>query len=197
MEETYLTKALVLKREAYREFDGRVLVYSQDRGKLDLVARGMLRPGSKLAAHLEPITLINLMVIKGKNRDYVGSAIGLDSYARIKADVNRIYYVGLAWNLFNRLVHWEHEDQVLFALLVDFLDAISESVEPAGLYQIFSLRLIAILGYSPDLDQVSLSTSSVAVLRRILSSDSPFLEKIESEEELIEIIPKIVEYSVF
>ncbi|HNX10877.1 MAG TPA: DNA repair protein RecO [bacterium] len=237
MEETYSTPAIVLKREAHREFDGRVLVYSPQKGKLDLVARGMLRPSSKLAAHLEPITLINLMVIRGKNRHYVGSAINVDAYSGIKSDLNKVYYSGLGFNLFNRLVHLEHADGELFTLLISFLQAMEKTADPEWLLQAFSLKLIALLGYQPDLYHcahcqqelvaganhfkseggeivcvhcrpereagivVALSDGAIKVMRLILSEDSPFLEKFQLPEEIrleiIGIIPKIVEYSVF
>ncbi|MFH1822239.1 MAG: recombination protein O N-terminal domain-containing protein [Patescibacteria group bacterium] len=40
MEETYTTKAIVLNRQPFRENDSRVVVYSFEQGKMELVARG-------------------------------------------------------------------------------------------------------------------------------------------------------------
>ena len=40
MEETFYTRAIILKRSPWRENDSKVTVYSLERGRLELVARG-------------------------------------------------------------------------------------------------------------------------------------------------------------
>lgn len=43
MEETFYTGAIILKRSPWRENDSKVIVYSLEKGKLELVARGTKR----------------------------------------------------------------------------------------------------------------------------------------------------------
>ena len=87
MEETYATKAIVLNRVPFRENDIRVSLYSSDQGRLDLIARGARKTKSKIAGHIEPISLARIMVIRGKRLDYLGSAINEASYFNIKNDL--------------------------------------------------------------------------------------------------------------
>ena len=47
MEETYNTKAIILNRQPFRERDSRVTIFSLERGKLILVARGTKKITSK------------------------------------------------------------------------------------------------------------------------------------------------------
>ncbi len=152
MAETFNTKALVLNRYIYREYDSRVTVYSPLLGKIDLLARGVQRPGSKLAAHVEPLSLVDLMIVKGKNTDYIGSSIVSDAYASIKGDLAKLPFAGSALFAFNRLIKPEEKDAVLFDLLLDFLNILDQKPERADwLLASWSLKFLAALGYQPEL----------------------------------------------
>lgn len=160
MEETRHTLALVLKRQDYRESDSLVTVITRDFGKLSLVARGTKKLHSKLAGHLEPANLIDLLIIKGKNFDYIGSAVNVDAYLGIKDNLNKIYYVGQALSWFNRLVRSGEPDKRLFFLLGRWLEILN--VYPASdlnkergelLWIFLALKLMIELGYQPEMYQ--------------------------------------------
>ncbi len=158
MEETRNTTAIVLGRQAYRESDSLVTIYTRDFGKLTLVARGAKKPASKLAGHLEPISLIDLMVIRGKGFDYVGSAIGRRAFLNLKDDLNKLYYAGRAAALFNRLVKENQADPGLFFLFLKWLETVDAypvqdfNREIGELfYLLWAWKLLAELGYQPEL----------------------------------------------
>lgn len=156
MDETKNTPALILNRQDYKENDSLVTVYTPYFGKLTLVARGTKKAGSKLAGHIEPLTLADFMIISGKGFDYVGSAITRESYLGIREDLNKLYYAGRALNLFSRLVKENQSDERLFfllerwlALLQDFPDFKRESGELTLAF--FTIKLLAELGYKPEM----------------------------------------------
>ncbi|MFA4942895.1 MAG: DNA repair protein RecO [Patescibacteria group bacterium] len=152
MAETFNTRALILNRFVYREYDSRVTVYTFDFGKIDLLARGAQRLGSKLAAHIEPLSLVDLMIIKGKRTDYIGSSIVSDAYSGIKGDLARLPSAGSALFAFNRLVKPGERDEELFNLLLEFLKILDERPDRADwLLSAWSLKFLATLGYQPEL----------------------------------------------
>lgn len=152
MAETFNTKALVLNRFAYREYDSRVTFYTALFGKIDLLARGTQRPGSKLAAHIEPLSLVDLMIVKGKKTDYIGSSIISDAYCGIKNDLNKLPAAGSALFAFNRLVKHEEKDEELLELLLEFLHILDQRPEQADwLLASWSLKFLSVLGYQPEL----------------------------------------------
>ena len=51
---TYKTEGIVLKQMPLGEADRILTLYTTDQGKLRAVARGVRRPKSRLAGHLEP-----------------------------------------------------------------------------------------------------------------------------------------------
>ena len=171
MEESRNSAAIILNRQNYKENDTLVTVYTKNFGKLNLVARGTKKTKSKLAAHLEPLVLSDLMIIKGRGRDYIGAALVRNAYSGIRNDLNKIYYAGKALNLFNRLIKEGHPDERLFFLLTRWLEVVdgfenqSNKKESKNknhdqglskengelLFAFFAFKLLAELGYQPEL----------------------------------------------
>lgn len=165
MEETKNTSAVILDRRPYRESDTLVTVYTKEFGKQVLIARGTKKLQSKLAGHLEPISRADIMIVRGKNFDYIGAALGRDAYPDLKADLNKLYFAGRAIACFNRLVKENQADERLFFLLVEWLERLDNPVGGAPreekdkfdkadgerLLSFFTLKLLTELGYQPAL----------------------------------------------
>jgi DNA repair protein RecO (recombination protein O) len=166
MEATYITRGIIIKREPRGEDGARVIVYTADQGKLDLVARGTAKIKSKLAGHLEPLTLASLMVVKGKRFDYIGSARSENCHRGIKGDYGKITAAGEAARLFNGLIKTGAKDAKIFELLASFLAALdswSGRTARLGLLgAFFFLKLLAMLGYRPELGQCAVCRPGAA-----------------------------------
>ncbi|PKM91278.1 DNA repair protein RecO [Candidatus Falkowbacteria bacterium HGW-Falkowbacteria-1] len=151
------TRAIVLNRVDFRESDSLVSFYTLDFGKITLVARGTKKQASKLVAHLEPFNFVDLMMIKNKNGNSVGSVISKNSFLNIKSDLNSIYISGKLFHFFNNLSREGQQDFDLFFFLNDFLKSINgngHKIEKFGgdhldfLVDVFKFKLLSILGYS-------------------------------------------------
>jgi DNA repair protein RecO (recombination protein O) len=126
MEDSKKTLAIVLNRQDYREYDSLVSFYTLEFGKLTLMARGTKRLKSKLAGHLEPISVVDLMIIPGKGRDYAAGAISQEVFSGIKADLNKLYYAGLGLRWFRRLTSENEPDKTLFFLVFEYLNILDK-----------------------------------------------------------------------
>jgi len=161
MQETYTTKAIVLKRYPVRENDSHIVLYSREKGKIDLVARGTNKSTSKLAAHLEPMNLSHFMVVKGRQYDYVGSAVSEKCHGNIKEDLDKLILAGQGVHIFNKLIKSEQKDERIFNALSGFLDLMNDYNIPAKeqacaygkrlLLHFFLYKLMVELGYRPEL----------------------------------------------
>lgn len=153
MDETFTTNAIILKRQPFREHDSRVVVFSLDKGKLDLVVRGAQKSSSKLAAHIEPITLSNIMVVKGKKLSYIGGAVGKDFYKNIKEDLSKLRVVGECFSLFLQHVREGRADVGLYELLNSFLSALDgeNNYSPSLASVFFKFIFLSQLGYQLEL----------------------------------------------
>ena len=59
------TEAVVIRHRRFGEADRIVTLLTPARGKLDAIAKGALRPRSKLAGHLEPMTHAEVLLAHG------------------------------------------------------------------------------------------------------------------------------------
>ncbi|NCB20713.1 MAG: DNA repair protein RecO [Clostridia bacterium] len=161
MDRTFSSKAIVLNRRDWRETDRLVSVYTPDHGLISLLARGASKFSSKLAAHIEPISLSQIMVIKGKTFNYLGSAIMIESFSKIKGDLNKLYFAGQAFNFFSSLVREGQKDELVFRWLERWLNSLEaaggtdELNKEDGQFRLllFYNRLLSLLGYALSLDR--------------------------------------------
>ena len=155
MDETYRTKAIVLNRRPFNEDDTLVIIYSLDKGKLELVARGTRKIKSKLAGHLEPFCLAEIMVVRGRQYDYIGAAASENCYFNIKNNLAKIAAASQAINIFNRIIKPKQAEAEVFKLVKDFLDTLNRClpvmVDQKLLANFFIFKLLIKLGHQPEL----------------------------------------------
>jgi DNA repair protein RecO (recombination protein O) len=152
MDSTFGAIGIILKRFPVNENDVKAVVYTEKKGKLELIVRGAQKIGSKMAGHIEPLNLINLMIVNGKRYNYIGSTVCLDCFFNIKNDFDKINYSGEAIRFFDLVVKFDEPDKKIFYLLKDFLEAVSKINSDSKLLSIFfSFKLLILLGHGPEL----------------------------------------------
>src|SRR5512146_516604 len=85
----YRVSAVVLKRRDMGEADRLLTVFTRDRGKLSLLAKGVRKPASRKAGHIEPFTYVELLVARGQNLDLVTQAETREAHRRLREDLWR------------------------------------------------------------------------------------------------------------
>jgi len=154
MEDTYNIKAIILNRRPSGECDSRATVYAREAGKLELTVRGAKKIKSKLAGHLEPISLTDIMVIRGRRHDYVGAAVSEKCYGDIKNDLAKLPLAARAVRITDKLVKPGVADEKIFELLKDYLAALNAVKGDCEIFfTFFSLKLLTALGHQPELSR--------------------------------------------
>jgi len=152
MEETYNLKAIILNHRPSGEDDGKIILYSRELGKQELTARGVKKIKSKLAGHLEPFNLVDLMVIHGRQYDYVGGAVSEKCCPGIKSNLAKVAAAGQATRIVIKLIKPGVADEAIFELLFDYLNELEIGKgEPELLYSFFTLKFLSRLGNGPEL----------------------------------------------
>ncbi|MEA1963003.1 MAG: DNA repair protein RecO [Patescibacteria group bacterium] len=154
MEETFNIQAIILNRHAFRENDSRVLAYSMEHGKMFLVARGTESIKSKMAGHIEPFCLSDLMVVRGKRYNYIGGAKSTNCFFGLKSDLEKLEIAGRFFAILNKIIKENEVDKKLFFLINDFLETLSnikKNIDYNLFLHAFILKLICRLGYRPEL----------------------------------------------
>ncbi len=151
-ERLYRLEAIVLRRQDLGEADRLTTVYSRQRGKLRLVAKGVRKVRSRKAGHLEPFTRVALQVAKGRELDLITQAETIEAFAPLRDDLERIGRGGMVLELVDRFVFEEGEENVaLYQLLLRTLERLAAGEHaPQAVLLFFQLRLLELAGFRPD-----------------------------------------------
>ncbi len=175
METTFNTQALVVDRYPFKEFDSRVIVFSKDKGRLDLVARGARRSTSKIACHIEPISISSIMIVPGKTYDYAGSVKGSNFYSGIKKDLDKVMLAGRALCLIKNITKEGEEGDFprQYGILKDFFDILDKEDRDSKekIYIFFAFKMLYELGFLPDPEVIFRDDRRQQILTSILKDD--------------------------
>jgi DNA repair protein RecO (recombination protein O) len=150
-ERVYRTEAVVLRRQDLGEADRLLTVYSLDRGKLRLVAKGVRRPRSRKAGHLEPFTRVKLLLARGRELDIITQAEAIETYPGIQDDLIRFGQASYTVELLDRFTVDRDENQTLYRLLINTLERLISGEDLPAIMLFYELRLLEYVGYRPEL----------------------------------------------
>ncbi len=150
-------EAIVLKSISLRESSRIVTLYSRDYGKMKIVAKGVLLPGSRFSGSLENFSRVKIVFYKKENIDlYTLSQVDLiDPFYRICKDLNKFAAASSGMELLDKSVSWEESMPGVFDLSLDFLSQV-ESAQNGSLQTTllaYVLKLVTLLGYKPKLEK--------------------------------------------
>ncbi|MDO8425378.1 MAG: DNA repair protein RecO, partial [bacterium] len=148
---TYSATGIVLRRQDAHEWDRFYTIYTREHGKLFLVGKGTRRPRAKLAAHVEPLHEAELEIAHGRQIDRIIFARTLRTNEAFAQSHAHFTHASFLCECVDALTKSNHQDPAIFDLLQVALLAVRDA-HPA-LAPAFIVRLIALLGYAPDLRQ--------------------------------------------
>lgn len=145
----YKIEGVVLRRRNLGEADRLVTVFSRDRGKLTVVARGSRRPKSRLGGRLEPSTRFRALVAEGRSLDIVSQVDVLDAHAPLREDLERMGAASVILELTDRALADRHPHPDVYRLLLAALDLVRTG--PPGLAWVwYAARLLVLTGHRPS-----------------------------------------------
>jgi DNA repair protein RecO (recombination protein O) len=149
---TYQTQAIIIKKTKLGEADRILALYTPDLGKIQAVAKGVRRPKSKLAGHLELLTHSLVSLARGRNLDTIIGSQTIDSFLPLKNDFRLSAYALYATELVNQFAEEHTENRPLFALFLETLQQLCQGSDCDLTLRFFELHLLDNVGYRPQLN---------------------------------------------
>lgn len=154
--EYYSTLAFVLRQESIKEHDRRYIFFTQEFGKLSLLAPGARKINAKLAGHLEIPTLVQIQFTMSHNLRLI-TALEEIPYLETKKKKEALATAFWITDLVNELTIEKQSDIDIWKLLFDAfyfleknLNRFPEITDFIWIY--FNTQFLKILGFSPFLD---------------------------------------------
>jgi DNA repair protein RecO (recombination protein O) len=150
-ERTIRTHAIVLRHKDWGEADRMLWLYTSKLGKVQAIAKGVRKIHSRKAGHLEPFTLVNIMMARGKDFFIVTQVETIEAFLNIREDLLRVGYAAYVVELLERFTYIEDENQQIYHLLKVTLTRINNYQDMSLPIRYFEIHLLDLLGYRPQL----------------------------------------------
>jgi DNA repair protein RecO (recombination protein O) len=150
-ERVYRTEAIVLRRTDFGEADRLLTVFTPERGKLRLVAKGARKPSSRKSGHVELFTRGQFLVAVGRDLDIITQAETLEPFLGLREDLLRATYAYYVAELADAFTADRDENRHLFDLLNDAFRWLCEAGDLPLVARYYELHLLGLAGYQPQL----------------------------------------------
>lgn len=137
-------RAFVIKRVNFGDSDRFLTLFSQNHGKIEVVAKGVRKITSRRASSIELVNLIDFQAVRSARNHILTEVKLVDSFSRLKCDLNHMKKVFLTCELIDVLLPSMQKHEDIFDLLTRALSSMSDS-EKNILY--FQAKLVSMLGF--------------------------------------------------
>lgn len=147
----YRTEGVVLRRHDLGETDRILTLYTRDHGKVRAVAKGIRKPTSRKAGHLELFMRADLLIARGRTLDIVTQAEMVDGYQALRTDLVRATYAAHFVELLDAFTEEADVSLALYRLLINGLHWLSVTDDLQRTARYYELSLLEVAGYRPEL----------------------------------------------
>jgi DNA repair protein RecO (recombination protein O) len=149
----YHIQAAVLRRRNLGEADRILTVFSRELGKHRCVAKGVRRPGSKLAGQSEPYMISHFYLARTRGLPILTQAESVRAFPRLRTSEQAIAVAGLVAERIEVLTPEDEAAPHVYALIERCLELLDSGADPERVLLIFDLLLLSETGFRPGLQQ--------------------------------------------
>lgn len=204
MKKNYTTQAINLKNYPLNDNDSIVVMFSKTKGLISAVAKGSKRPKSKLGARIQMFIANNLMLLEGKNLDTIAEAQSLNTFSKIRYDLDKLsysmYIAEIVNNICSKQFNKDENYEEIYELIFSVYEKIANSNSKKDvLFNAlkFQIKIMSILGWGLDFNYCSICQKKIDDDSYFSFSEGDFLcrECIKnSSSQRIKINHKICEF---
>jgi DNA repair protein RecO (recombination protein O) len=153
---TRQVKGIILRKQDYRESDRLFIIYTDELGKIEAVAKGVRKIKSKMAGHLDLFSVVDLMVAPGRTYYQIAGADRIKNFLNIKSNLAKTVLASFCLETVDNFTKPEHPDFKIYKLLEEMSEIfndgkIKDFLKPYILSKFFVLKMMAFLGWAPEL----------------------------------------------
>lgn len=115
-------RAIIIKKIPIREYDELVICYTEKMGKQAYKARGILRPTSIQARHLDVLNIVDFNLVDGKGHPIITGAHCINGLNKLKSHLSALMAAFFVIDLANKLIMEGESDEKLWHFLEDSLN---------------------------------------------------------------------------
>ncbi|MEK7616841.1 MAG: DNA repair protein RecO [Patescibacteria group bacterium] len=142
----FKTEGIILKRRNFGEADRILTVFSLQRGKIVVLAKGVRRITSRRAGNVELLNRVVMYLYQGKGMPVLTEAESLENFEKIKSDLTLSTYAFHIIELVDKLTAENQDNRILYEHLVEVLKRLSKNPRQV-LVRAFEAKILSNLGF--------------------------------------------------
>lgn len=153
------TEAIVLRSIDYGETSEIVTLFTREKGKLAVMAKGARRSGSRFGSTLQPTSYTQVVFYhkSGRSIQTLSESSHVRSFHGIMSSLERLSYGLRIVELVYALMQEHEQNPFVFNLLLESLEQLSRTSGYAeNLFHSFQLRFASVLGFAPNVQREAL-----------------------------------------
>ncbi|MDX1521378.1 MAG: DNA repair protein RecO [Anaerolineae bacterium] len=150
-ERLYRTDAIILRRSDFGEADRLLTIFTPDRGKIRVLAKGARKLTSRKAGHIELFMLTDMLIARGRTWDIISQADIVEPYRALREDLEQTSHAYYLAELLDRFTEEHDANRPLFELLALTLVRLGGTDNLALALRYFEIHLLSLTGYQPQL----------------------------------------------
>jgi DNA repair protein RecO (recombination protein O) len=143
--------SILIRHRDVGEADRIVTLFTEQRGKLSAIAKGVKRLRSKFAGGLQLFSHSQVLLAHGRSLPVVTQVQPVAMCYHLRDDMDRYAHASYAAEMVDVLTEEGDRDPAVFELLLATLHALDAGGDMPTLVRGFELRLLTQLGYGPEL----------------------------------------------
>lgn len=145
---SYKTEAIVIKRKNYGEADRILTVFTKNKGKISIIAKGVRKINSRRSSHIELLNHSVIGIYEGK-MPILTEAETLSHYTVLKSDLQKAGMAFYICELVDGLLAEHQENRAVFSLIQNTLSKLENEEDCKALIGKFEQELLSLLGFWP------------------------------------------------
>lgn len=146
---SYTSEGFVLARRNFGEADRIIDIYSKEKGKISLIAKGVRRTGSRKRGHIEIFSKVNFQAVNGKGMGILTEAELVDGYKEIRKSMKKFSLAYYFVEVIGKITHEGEQNYELYNFLSSMFEKLKSSKHLKELRSYFVADMLKILGYWP------------------------------------------------
>lgn len=147
---SYKTQGIVLRRVNTQEVDRIITLFSLDKGKIRILAKGVRKINSRRAPHLEIFSHIKVVIYQGKQLFYLTEAETIENFTLLRKNFRKIAIAYHLTEIIDKLVPDHEVNKKLYNDLIKILSTVNYELSFLKIrkeIRIFVYQLLVDLGY--------------------------------------------------
>jgi DNA repair protein RecO (recombination protein O) len=150
LQHSYSSEGIVLARKNYGEADRIISVFSKDKGRIALIAKGTRRPKSRKRGHIEVFNRFKFQAVTGHGLDIMTEAEVIDDFRQVRGSLKKISLAYYFMEVIGRITHEGEGNTGVYDLLLESLEKLKVAKLLKKLRLDFLNNLLILLGYWPQ-----------------------------------------------